>query len=156
MFNQKEGERIDNSVSSLKRLALTCEFGTLKVSLIGDRNVGGVLSDDLRGKLLNKPDLTLQSAHDYCRTYEASERQKMKFSLPNNSSDLPASDIHNVKGFKSQLPRRNDPLCKFCELRHSFSHPNKCPALKLECGKCKKVGHFARMCKYSPVRTSNI
>ena len=130
--SQKEGERIDNFVSDLKRLALTCEFGTLKDSLIRDRIVGGILSDDLRGELLKKPDLTLQAAHDYCRTYEASESQKMKFSLPSNNSDHTASDIHNVKGSKSQTLRRNDPLCKVCGLRHSFSHPSKCPALSLK------------------------
>ena len=28
--NQKEGERIDNFMSELKRLSLTCEFGDLK------------------------------------------------------------------------------------------------------------------------------
>ena len=64
--------------------------------------------------------------------------------------------MHNVKGFKSQTLRRNDPLYKFCGLRHSFSHPSKCPALKQECRKCKKVGHFARMFKSSPVSTSNV
>ena len=83
VFNQrcqKEGERIDSFVSDLKRLALTCEFETLKDSLIRDRIVGGVISDELRGELLKKPDLTLETAHDYCRTYEASENQKFKFS----------------------------------------------------------------------------
>ena len=63
--NQKEGVRIDYLVSELKRLSLTCEFGDLKDSLIRDRIVGGVLSDELRGELLKNPDLTLQSAHDY-------------------------------------------------------------------------------------------
>ena len=56
--NQKEGERIDNFVSELKRLSLTCEFGDLKDSLIRDRIVGGVLLDELRGELLKKPHLT--------------------------------------------------------------------------------------------------
>lgn len=82
MFNQrcqKEGERIDNFVSDLKRLALTCEFGSLKNSLIRDKIVGGVISDDLRGELLKRPDLTLQTAHDYCRPFEASECQKLTF-----------------------------------------------------------------------------
>ena len=32
-LTQKEGERIDNFVSDLKCLALTCEFGTLKVHM---------------------------------------------------------------------------------------------------------------------------
>ena len=41
--NQKEGERIDNFVSELKRLSLTCEFGDLRDSLIRDRIVGGVV-----------------------------------------------------------------------------------------------------------------
>ena len=39
--SQKEGERIDNFVSDLKQLALTCEFGALKDSLIRNRIVGG-------------------------------------------------------------------------------------------------------------------
>ena len=55
-------------MSALKRLSLTCEFGDLKDSLIRDRIVGEVLLDELRGELLKKPDLTMQSAHDYCRT----------------------------------------------------------------------------------------
>ena len=45
--NQKEGERIDKFVSELKRLSLTCEFSELRDSLIRDRIVGGVLSDEL-------------------------------------------------------------------------------------------------------------
>ena len=35
--NQKDGERIDNFVSELKRLPLTCEFSDLGDSLIPDR-----------------------------------------------------------------------------------------------------------------------
>ncbi|XP_032235873.2 uncharacterized protein LOC116617347 [Nematostella vectensis] len=103
--SQKEGERIDNFVSDMKRLALACEFGTLKDSLIRDRMVGGVLSDQLRGELLKKPDLTLQSAHDYCRTYEASEAQKIKFSLPTGIVEQSASNIHDIKSSMSQNNR---------------------------------------------------
>ena len=43
----------------------------LRDSLIRDRIVGGVFSHELRGELLKKPDLTLQTADDYCRTFEA-------------------------------------------------------------------------------------
>jgi len=52
-----------------KRLSLTCEFRDLRDSLTRDRIVGGVLSDELIGELLKKPDLTPYIAHDYCRTY---------------------------------------------------------------------------------------
>ena len=44
--------------------------------------VGGVLSDELRGRLLRKPDLTQQTAHNYRRTFEAAELQKYKFNKP--------------------------------------------------------------------------
>ena len=80
--NQKEGERVDNFVCELKELSLTCEFAELQDSLIRDWIVGGILSDELRWELLTKPDLTLQKARDYYRTFEASEFQKCKFNIP--------------------------------------------------------------------------
>lgn len=155
---QKEGERIDALVSDLKRLALTCEFGSLKDSLIRDRIVGGVQSDELRGELLKKPDLTLQKAHDYCRTYEASESQKLKFSLPSGvaARETSVTPVQNIRAKpKFNASTGSDPLCKFCGLHHSFSHPSKCPAFKQQCRKCKKQGHFARVCK-APTRQNNM
>ena len=80
--NQKHGERIDNFVSELERLSLTCEFSGLRDSLIRDHIEGGVLTDELRSELLKKPDFTLQTAHDYCRTLEAAELQKYKSNTP--------------------------------------------------------------------------
>ena len=50
-------ERMDNLVSKLKRLSLTWESRDLRDSLIPDRIVGWVLSDELWGEL------TLQTAH---------------------------------------------------------------------------------------------
>jgi hypothetical protein len=143
--NQKEGERMDNFVSELKRLSLTCEFGELRDSLIRDRIVGGVLSDELRGELLKKPGLTLQSAHDYCRTYEASEAQKCRFGkFTGGISNV--SPVIQESGLKPKDKKYIQPLCKFCALKHSFSNPANCPAYKKRCRKCQKEGHFARVC----------
>ena len=61
---------------------------------------------------------------------------------------LTVQDVKRVKPkFNSQAA--SDPLCKFCGLRHSFSHPSKCLAFKQQCRKSKKEGHFARVCKTS-------
>ena len=68
-----------------KRLSLTCEFRDLRDSLTRDRIVGGVLSDELIGELLKKPDLTPYIAHDYCRTFEATELQEFKLNLLTNA-----------------------------------------------------------------------
>ena len=153
--NQKEGERIDNFVSELKRLSLTCEFGDLRDSLIRDRIVGGVSSDELRGELLKKPDLTLQSAHDYSRTFEAAELQKFKFNLPTNASTECPSGIHFVRKSKGQ-DRTTAHSCKFCGYKHPFTPPSRCPAFGKRCIKCKKEGHFAQVCKENVKKDSQV
>ena len=48
----------------LLKTAITCEFGELRDSLIRDRIVGGVLSYEVSGELLKKPELTPQKAHE--------------------------------------------------------------------------------------------
>ena len=91
-------------------------------------------------ELLKKPDLTLQTAHDYCRTYEATELQKYKF-VPQTVAPNPAVYVQPVRIKKEQLS------CKFCGYRHSFAHPTRCPAFKKNCKMCNKTGHFAKMCR---------
>ena len=143
--NQKEGERIDNYVSELKRLSLTCDFGDLRDSLIRDRIVGGVLSDQLRGELLKKPDLTLQKAHDYCRTFEAAELQKYKFSTPAGAGTEHSIGIQPVNKLNEQ-DKKPPRSCKFCGYKHPFTKPSRCPAFGKLCLKCKQKGHFAQVC----------
>ena len=143
--NQKEGERIDNYVSELKRLSLTCDFGDLRDSLIRDRIVGGVLSDELRGELLKKPDLTLQKAHDYCRTFEAAELQKYKFSTPAGAGTEHSIGIQPVNKLNEQ-DKKPPRSCKFCGYKHPFTKPSRCPAFGKLCLKCKQKGHFAQVC----------
>ena len=58
--NQDAGELIDTYASSLRSLFHTCNFGTLKEEMTGDRIVCGVRDSSLRKKLLQVPELTLQ------------------------------------------------------------------------------------------------
>ena len=64
---QEALEPVQNFITALKILADTCEFGTLKDSLIRDRTVCGVLSDALRKQLLKERDLTLHKAVQLAR-----------------------------------------------------------------------------------------
>ena len=59
--------------------------------------MGGILSDELRWEQLKKPDLTLQKAHDYCRTFEDSEFQKCKFNIPASAGTERSFGIHPDK-----------------------------------------------------------
>ena len=101
-------------------MSLTCEFSKLPDWLIRDLIVGGVLSDELRGELLKKPDLTLQKAHDYCRTFEASELRKFKFSIPASAGTERSVGIHPVR--RSKEPEKTAARsCKFCGYKHPFT-----------------------------------
>ena len=116
--NQKDLERIDNFVSKLKRLPLTCEFSGLRDLLNRDCIVGGVLSDELRSELLKKPDLTLQNAHDYCRTLEAAELQKYKSNTPTVAVN--ERSLHPLKKLKVQ-EKTTARYCKFYVYNHPFT-----------------------------------
>ena len=103
----------------------------------------GVWSDELRGELLKKPDLTLKTVHDCCRTFEAAELQKYKFNTPTVAGT--ERSLHPLRKIKVQ--ERTSCYCKFCSYKHPFTQPPRCPALGKKCNKCKREGHFAQVCK---------
>ena len=57
--SQEPTETIDAFATDLKNKAKHCEFGTLIDSLIRDRIVGGITSDQLRARLLREAELPL-------------------------------------------------------------------------------------------------
>ncbi|XP_068687738.1 uncharacterized protein [Montipora foliosa] len=72
---QESGETIDQYVTVLRKLSETCEFGTLRNSLIKDRIVLGVSNCKTRKRLLRVQKLTLEKALDVVRSPEMTEKQ---------------------------------------------------------------------------------
>ena len=83
--------------------------------------MGGVLSDELRGELPKKPDLTLQKAHDYCRTFEAAELQKYKFSTPAGAGTEHPIGIQPVNKLNEQ-DKKPPRSCKYCKTLHTSNY----------------------------------
>ena len=75
--------------------------------------MGGVLSDELRGELLEKLDLTLHKAHDYCCTFEASELQKFKFNIQAGAGTERLLGIQPVRKSK-EADKTAARSCKLC------------------------------------------
>lgn len=103
---------------------------------------------------MKKPDLTMQQAHNYCTTYEASELQKCKF---NNLLGVTGNEVFALNSRGENTSHECDVdqekmLCKFCGYKHLFSHPARCPAFKKYGRNCNKLGHFARMCSEKKVK----
>ena len=82
LFNsatQRSENKIDQFVNELRKLASTCEYGTLSDELIRDRIVIGISDSSMRAGLLRESELTLNRAIDMCRASEQATCQLREF-----------------------------------------------------------------------------
>lgn len=126
---QEHGETFDNFVSSLRTLAQSCDYGSLKEDLIRDRIVNGIYDKTFQKTLLQDRNLTLKSAIERGRAHEAADKQCKAM---NNDASVHA--VHH---------KRN---CHYCGERHRKGK-NKCPAYGHTCEKCSKKHHYESECK---------
>jgi len=150
--NQHDGETFDSFVTDLKLKAKTCEFATLKDSLIKDKIVGGILSDQVRARLLREADLTLSKAEDICRAAEATEKQLKLMSEENSVNAVMRTKQRQQQQQQQQqqgAPNTDSPKCHYCGRQHQ---PRRCPAYGQICKSCGKKNHFASVCASSVVK----
>lgn len=143
--NQGFGESIDSYVTELKLLTKTCNFGTLRDSLIRDRIVCGINNASMRERLLREKAMSLDTCIQLCRAAELSRENCRAIAGPT------AKDVHAVHGASRHQQRDKDDTveCKFCGRTHERSK-RKCPAFGKKCKKCGKENHFAAKCKARP------
>lgn len=153
--DQESNESVDAYVTALRKLAKTCNYGTLADSLIRDRIVVGINDNSARKKLLQAGKLTLSQCIDICRSSETSARQLKTM----NQEDvrLVKEEKVNPAGKKKAGVSDNRPrtesresrmTCKFCARQHPFAKKN-CPAWGNTCKKCGLPNHFAVCCRES-------
>ena len=58
-----------------------------------------------------------------------------------------------MSGYKSQQVKEQK-LCNRCG-REAHSKEEVCPAFKVQCRKCERIGHYARVCKSKKDDKSN-
>ncbi|XP_071963863.1 uncharacterized protein [Antedon mediterranea] len=159
---QKEGEKFDSFVTSLKSLAETCEFGTLKDSLILDRIVIGINKPSLKQCLLRTENLTLDTAISKIRAETAASEQmeQMKQSKASDVSDATqhARTVRSHKKGKQKYqntPQESNPrksrtsstICTYCGGEYPHKSKNTCPAYGKKCNNCGKMNHYAKQCR---------
>ena len=165
-FTRSQGptETIDAFATDLKNKAKHCEFGTLIDSLIRDRIVGGIRSDQLRARLLREAELPLLKAIDICRASEASSNQLKEFNDDNDKSlhalqsqrfKFPYPSKFSNTRFNPRQQQSNyvSKKCGNCGGEHS-SLQKACPAFGKICHNCRKENHFARVCRSKSAPTS--
>lgn len=146
-------------LTELKLRAKSCEFGQLQESLIRDRVVCGITSDRMREILLREVDITLEKATQLCVAAETTKAQIKKMHEEDHNVQASARESKQVDTVKQRQTRKKDYQnkskvnekdkastfdCKRCGTEHSS---RACPAYGKQCKNCKKMNHFARMCR---------
>ena len=137
---QKSGETIDEYVNQLRLLAESCEFGSLKDSLIRDMVIFGCNDERLKESMLREPDLSLQRAIKMCRLTERAKDHH------NKMSKRSFEEIDKITTQKN----KNVIKCKFCNKMHE-RNLKLCPARGKACKICSGMNHFASVCKFRKI-----
>lgn len=131
-------------MTRLFQLSENCDFGTSKEEQTRDQLIDKCRSHDLRKKLLAVSDkLTLQKARDVARSMEAAESLARSI-----ESDSRSGTVNSLeRGHFDSPAKRGGGRCYRCGLEGHFAKDPECKARLATCVKCKKVRHFAKVCK---------
>ena len=164
---QDNGETFDAFLADLRRLARTCDFGTLEESIIRDRIVIGIREDSTRRKLLQTRKLYLQAAIDACKANEIATRQLRAISTPEEVDALahPGTRTSTSRTLVHQQQRHrgerqhtgessSSRRCHYCDRQHAATKENR-PAYGYTCRRCSKKHHFEAVCMSGGRLTSN-
>lgn len=145
-------EGISSYVAELRKLAQHCNFGDVLDTTLRDRLVCGVRDEALQRRLLAEATLTFPQAMERALAAEAAMRHVAEI---RNASSLPVSSVSavSVEGKASTSSKRWQQsteksavkgACYSCGGSHLRS---QCKFREVECHKCKKTGHIARVCR---------
>ncbi|XP_041453694.1 uncharacterized protein K02A2.6-like [Lytechinus variegatus] len=161
--NQGQDESVDDFCTRLKGLASSCSFDN-RDEHVRDQFVDKCASSSLRRRLLRERDLTLTTLLDIARASEAaaSQADEMEGKLAHEYASKVTANPGRSRGERRPRgpprgppPPRTSPggeLCGNCGRTGHRSRDSDCPARGQTCNKCRKVGHFGRVCRSSKFR----
>lgn len=159
---QAPEETIEQYVTSLKNLSSSCEFGQIRDDLIKDIFICGLLTNyaHIKERLLSEGKITLEKALNIAKSMniakenasqlhqevnfvsalKKSEKITYNYRKPNKSPPFATQNTHS-----SSSSSRISSSSKNCG-RCGQVHNTRCPAEKVNCHNCNKMGHYAKMC----------
>ncbi|UYV69971.1 K02A2.6-like, partial [Cordylochernes scorpioides] len=151
-MKQKEDESFNDFLTRIKLQIAKCKYAVMSVELLKDRIVVGIINNEIRERLLSEADLNLEKATQICIACENATNQ-MKLVLSDSDKQVVVTKMNSKKWEDRKEPRKENTTnqshkiienCRNCGRSHKI---NQCPAYQKRCNKCKKLNHFANLCR---------
>jgi len=163
-LKQSSDESFSQFVTRVRQQAKKCNLvaETLTVdNYILEQLVDGCFSDEIRKELMKKGLQELAEAEKQANVIEAINAQCKAFQLPvastvpDTSESVKRAFVSKNRGYKSSTSSANEAgsseqkvlKCYRCGSEKHLANDESCPAKKVTCSKCNKVGHFAKFCR---------
>ncbi|UYV77326.1 K02A2.6-like [Cordylochernes scorpioides] len=161
---QEDREPVDEFITSLYKLADSCEFEGLHEQLIRDRIVVGVRDKALSERMQLDSELTLEKAVKMVRQQEAVRQQQVDLQRPSASQKVNQVKFNSKKQSpkqQQQPSRKKEKSAKTrsrCPKCGGFTHREgqACRAEGQRCNLCSKTGHFANCCPDKQAKTAEV
>ncbi|UYV72254.1 hypothetical protein LAZ67_9002361, partial [Cordylochernes scorpioides] len=161
---QEDREPVDEFITSLYKLADSCEFEGLHEQLIRDRIVVGVRDKALSKRMQLDSELTLEKAVKMVRQQEAVRQQQVDLQRPSTSQKVNQVKFNSKKQSPKQQQQPSKKKEKSAKTRSrcpkygGFTHREgqACRAEGQKCNLCSKTGHFANCCPDKQAKTAEV
>ena len=130
-----DGETADQFVTRLRKQARHCNFGATLDDNLRDQLIEQVKDLELKKKLLETKNITLEQALEKARAWETANIQAKD--MARGESKPPT--VNYVK----QPDERRKLICHSCGREGHIKRDRMCPARGRKCAKCHVSGHFA-------------
>ena len=145
-----KGETADKFMVRLRKQARHCNFGAALEENLRDQLIEKLADVELKKKLLEVNNITLEAAMDKVRKWEASREQVSQMVTPSQERQEPGASVGagtNAVEERSGRESKGKSVCFNCGKEGHFAKDHNCPARGRKCSKCGKYGHYASSCK---------
>ncbi|KAJ1209008.1 hypothetical protein NDU88_004387 [Pleurodeles waltl] len=147
---QMPDESIESFVGDLRVLASTCDFKMLEDEIIRDQVVEMSNNKKILEKLLTIDDLTLEKAIEFASNIESMTKFMEQMSVKSEVHSVQMQNINkhiDKKAKSSNNNKKKSMECYSCGSKRHLGNSQWCLVLDKVCNKCRKKGHFIKVCK---------
>ena len=145
---QREDETISEYAAILRKLAVTCQYGTFLDGAPTQCFVCGLANPGIQRRLLLESELGFEKAVHTAEAILKADQEIEKF------LSVPGANIKKLRSFPAKFNEGKSILCFCCSGREHLA--STCRFRSAKCYRCGKVGHVARACSSKQHEEGNV